>query len=234
MNTYLFSVLVGAAKSSKSASRFGMSDTDGIISPKSIKKELALGQSLPEVKGTTTRAKAGSKRKKPSEPSGDLPLIEQQIYDAVSEKFAEIQILQGHHLADAEERILDLQTIAVAKDKRISHLEKENKGLEKQVLVAEMNATKERLEITEEAKQSAAIVILKIKLQMARETADPSYNRVEWDTTAWRQMLHELGDDEEPEEVLTAEAGGSGSKDPEDAAASGGSGEAKVDEVAKV
>ncbi|MFS7930931.1 hypothetical protein Hanom_Chr04g00350051 [Helianthus anomalus] len=99
--------------------------------------ELAAGQSLPEVKGTTTRAKAGSKRKKPSEPSGDTPLIEQQFHDFVSAKFTEIQILQVQHLADAEERILDLQTMVAAKDKRISHLKKENKGLEKQVLVAE-------------------------------------------------------------------------------------------------
>ncbi|MFS7930932.1 hypothetical protein Hanom_Chr04g00350061 [Helianthus anomalus] len=69
---------------------------------------------------------------------------------------------------------------------------------------------------------------------MAREVVDPSFNRAEWDTAAWRQRLHELGDDEKPEEVLTAEAGASGSKDPEDAAVAGGSGEAKVDEEAKV
>ncbi|KAF5788073.1 hypothetical protein HanXRQr2_Chr10g0459971 [Helianthus annuus] len=124
--------------------------------------------------------------------------------------------------------------MSAAKDKRISHLEKENKGLEKQVLVAEMRANKERLEITEEAKQSAAIVILKTKLWMAREAADPSFDRAEWDTATWRQRLHDLRDDEEPEEVLTAEAGASGIKDPEQVAAAGGSGEAKVDEAAKV
>ncbi|KAJ0441585.1 hypothetical protein HanIR_Chr16g0799481 [Helianthus annuus] len=73
-----------AAKSSKSTSKFGVSDIQGIVSPKSIKKELAAGQSIPEVKGVSTRTKAGSKRKKPSELTGDLPLIEQQLHEAVS------------------------------------------------------------------------------------------------------------------------------------------------------
>ncbi|KAJ0814446.1 hypothetical protein HanPSC8_Chr17g0785811 [Helianthus annuus] len=236
MNTYLFFVCVGAVKSSKSASKFGVSDIQDIVSPRSIKKELAASQSMPESKGISTRAKGRSKRKKPSESSEGLPLIEQQLHEAVSEKFAEIQILQGQHLADAEERILNLQTIAAAKDKRIAHLEKESKTLQKQMLLADITANKERLEIIDEAKKSVAIVTLKIRLQMAKEAADPSFDRSEWDVEAWKQRLQELGDDEEPKEVLPIEAGGSGNKDPEDAAAAGGSsegGEVKVDDAAK-
>ncbi|MFS7993170.1 hypothetical protein Hanom_Chr12g01090911 [Helianthus anomalus] len=114
------------------------------ISPRSIKKELDASQSMPERKGMSTRAKDGSKRKKPSESSEGLHLIEQQLHEAVSEKFTEIQILQGQHLADAEERILNLQTIAAAKDKRIAHLEKESKTLQKQILLADITANKER------------------------------------------------------------------------------------------
>ncbi|MFS7947910.1 hypothetical protein Hanom_Chr06g00553701 [Helianthus anomalus] len=127
--------------------------------------------------------------------------------------------------------------MVAAKDKRISHLEKENKCLEKQVLIAKMRANKERLEITKDSKQYVAIVILKTKLRMAREAADPSFDRAEWDIAGWKQRLQELGDDEEPEEVLTLEAGTSGTKDPLEVAATGGSGEggeAKVDEAAKV
>ncbi|MFS8003996.1 hypothetical protein Hanom_Chr13g01220441 [Helianthus anomalus] len=49
--------------------RFGMGDIKGIISPRSIMKELVAGQSQMETKGTTTRARAraraGAKRKKP-------------------------------------------------------------------------------------------------------------------------------------------------------------------------
>ncbi|KAJ0485895.1 hypothetical protein HanLR1_Chr14g0535951 [Helianthus annuus] len=180
----------------------------------------------------------GSKRKKPSESSEGLPLIEQQLHDAVSEKFAEIQVLQGQYLADAEEHILDLQTIAAAKDKRISNLEKESKMLQKQILLAEITSNMERLEIIDDAKKSAAIVALKIRLQMAKEVADPSFDRSAWDVEAYKQRLKELGDDEEPEEVLAIKAGGSGSKDPEDAAAagaggSGEGGEAKADEAVK-
>ncbi|KAJ0618480.1 hypothetical protein HanRHA438_Chr02g0062461 [Helianthus annuus] len=153
-----------AAKSSKSASKFGVSGIQDIVSPRSIKKELAASQSMSVSKGISTRAKGGSKRKKPSESSEGLPLIEQQLRDAVSEKFAEIQILQGQHLANAEERNLDLQTIAAAKDKRIAHLEKESKTLQKQILLANITANKEQLEIIDEAKKSDAIVTLKIRL----------------------------------------------------------------------
>ncbi|KAJ0501006.1 hypothetical protein HanHA300_Chr11g0395821 [Helianthus annuus] len=64
-------------KSSKSASKFGVSDIQDIVSPRSIKKELAASQSIPESKGMSTRAKGGNKRKKPSESTSDLPLIEQ-------------------------------------------------------------------------------------------------------------------------------------------------------------
>ncbi|KAJ0788584.1 hypothetical protein HanPI659440_Chr05g0193411 [Helianthus annuus] len=224
------------AKSSKSASKFGVSDIQDIASPGSIKKELAARQSIPESKGMSTRAIGGAKRKKPFESSEGLPLIEQQPHEAVIEKFAEIQILQGQCLAIAEERILDLQTIGAAKDKRIAHLEKEIKTLQKQILLADMTPNKERLEIIDEAKKSAAIVTLKIRLQMAKEAVDPSFDRSEWDVEAWKQRLQELGDDEDAEEVLTLEAGGSGGKDPVDAAEAGSSGEggeAKVDDAAK-
>ncbi|MFS7955566.1 hypothetical protein Hanom_Chr07g00644161 [Helianthus anomalus] len=71
---------------------------------------------------------------------------------------------------------------------------------------------------------------------MAKNVVDPSFNRAEWDTAAWRQRLHELKDDEDAEELLTIEAGGSGGKDHVDASEAGGScegGEAKVDDAAK-
>ncbi|MFS7953581.1 hypothetical protein Hanom_Chr07g00620441 [Helianthus anomalus] len=71
---------------------------------------------------------------------------------------------------------------------------------------------------------------------MAKEVADPSFDMFEWDLEGWTKRLAELGDDEEPEEVLALEAGGSGVKDPEDAAAggSGQGGDEKVDDAAKV
>ncbi|MFS7929694.1 hypothetical protein Hanom_Chr04g00335561 [Helianthus anomalus] len=180
-----------AAISSKSASKFGLSDIQDIVSPRSIKKELAASQSIPETRGK------GSKRKKPSESSEGLPLIERQHHEAVSE---------------------------------------ESKTLQKQILLADITTNKERLEIIDDAKKSTAIVTLKIRLQMAKEAADPSFDRSAWNVEAWKQRLQELGDDEEPEEVLTIKAGGSGSKDPLDAIEAGGSGEggeAKADETAK-
>ncbi|MFS7978128.1 hypothetical protein Hanom_Chr10g00911991 [Helianthus anomalus] len=145
--------------------------------------------------------------------------MERQFHDYVSEK------------------TLDLQKIATAKDKKIPQLEKENNTLQKELLLAEITANKERLEVIDGAKHSAAIMMLKIKLQMAKEAADPSFDRSEWDVEAQTKRLAELGDDEEPEEVLALEAGGSGAKDPEDTEAAGGSGkggEEKVNEAVKV
>ncbi|MFS7954643.1 hypothetical protein Hanom_Chr07g00632921 [Helianthus anomalus] len=73
-------------------------------------------------------------------------------------------------------------------------------------------------------------------MQMAKEAADPSFDRSEWDLEAWKQRLVELGDEDEPAEVLALEGGGSGVKDrvEEAAGASGKGGEEKVDEAAKV
>ncbi|KAJ0752821.1 hypothetical protein HanPI659440_Chr09g0328681 [Helianthus annuus] len=183
MNTYLCVMLVGAVKSSKSASRFSLNDLQDIASPKSIKKDLAASQSNPEPKGMSTRGK-GTKRKKPAETSEGLPLMARHLHDYVSEKFVEVQILMDQRLAEAEEKNLDFQKIALAKDKKISYLEKDINMLQKELLVAEITAQKERMEIIEGAKLSAIIAMLKIKLQMAKEAEDPSFDRSAWDLEA--------------------------------------------------
>ncbi|MFS8007337.1 hypothetical protein Hanom_Chr14g01259841 [Helianthus anomalus] len=112
-----------AAESSKSASRFSIGDLQDIVSPQSIKKELVASQSNPEVKGMSTRGK-GTKRKKTTESSEGLPLMECQFHDYVSKKFAEVQILLDQRLVEAEEKILDFQKIAVAKDKKNPRLKR--------------------------------------------------------------------------------------------------------------
>ncbi|MFS7947184.1 hypothetical protein Hanom_Chr06g00545121 [Helianthus anomalus] len=199
------------------SSKFSVGDLQDIVSPRSIKKELAASQSIPEVKGMSTRGK-GTKRKKPTESSEGLHLMEHQ------------------RLAEAEDKIFDLQKIALAKDKKISSLEKDNNTLHKELFLVEITAHKERMEVMDGAKLYDVVAMLKIKLQMAKEGADPSFDRSEWDLEAWVKRLAQLGDDEEPEEVLALEASGSEAKDPEDAAVggSGKGGEEKVDEAAKV
>ncbi|MFS7913050.1 hypothetical protein Hanom_Chr02g00137121 [Helianthus anomalus] len=107
MDTYLCIMLAGVAKSSKYASRFSLSDLQDIASPRSLKKELAASQSNPEPTSMSTRGK-GTKRKKPAETSEGLPLMERQLHDYVSEKFAEVQILLDQRLAKADEKNLDL------------------------------------------------------------------------------------------------------------------------------
>ncbi|KAJ0659744.1 hypothetical protein HanRHA438_Chr14g0651741 [Helianthus annuus] len=156
--------------SSKSASKFVLGDVEGITSPRSIKKELATSPSQAETKSMTTRAKAGSKRKKPSEPSGDASQLEQQIHEFIS---------KGKRLAEVEEGLLDLQAIATTKDKRIFQLENEVKALEKQIMVAEIQASKDRLEVADEAKVSSVIIILKAKIKMVQEAMDRTFDRAE-------------------------------------------------------
>ncbi|MFS7913896.1 hypothetical protein Hanom_Chr02g00147131 [Helianthus anomalus] len=77
--------------------------------------------------------------------------------------------------------------------------------------------------------------MLKIKLQMAKEAEDPAFDRSDWEVEDWKQRLEELGDEDEPEEVLALESGG-GAKDPEAEAAggSGKGGEEEVQDAAKV
>ncbi|MFS7953714.1 hypothetical protein Hanom_Chr07g00621861 [Helianthus anomalus] len=167
-----------AGKSSKSASKFSVADLQDIASSRSIKKELAASQSNPGLKGMSTRGK-GAKRKKTTEPTESLPIMERQLQEYVSEKFVEVQILLDQHVAEAEQKILDLQQIALAKDKKISSLDKDNNNLHKELLLAEITTNKERMEVIDGAKLSATIAMLKIKIQMAKEAADPSFDRSE-------------------------------------------------------
>ncbi|MFS8024865.1 hypothetical protein Hanom_Chr16g01468321 [Helianthus anomalus] len=108
--------------------------------------------------------------------------------------------------------------------------------LQKELLLAQITTQKERMEIMEGAKQSATIAMLKIKLEIAKEAADPSFDKVEWDLEAWKQRLVELGDEDEPEEVPALKGGGSEVKDPAEEAAggSGKGGDEKVEDAAKV
>ncbi|KAJ0771833.1 hypothetical protein HanPI659440_Chr07g0273591 [Helianthus annuus] len=176
MNTYLGFVLVGADKSSKSVTRFSVVDLQDIASPKSLKKELATSSSKPEPKGMSTRGKDAKKRKT-VEPIEGLPLMERQLHEYVYEKFAEVQILLDQHLVEAEQKNLDFQQIFLAKDKKISSLETDINALQKELLLTQITAQKERIEIVDGAKLSAAIAMLKIKLQMAKEAEDLAFDQ---------------------------------------------------------
>ncbi|MFS7977180.1 hypothetical protein Hanom_Chr10g00901081 [Helianthus anomalus] len=92
----------------------------------------------------------------------------------------------------------------LAKDKKISSLEKEINLLQKELVLAQITAQQEK---------------------------DPAFDRAEWDQEAWKQRLAELDDEDESKGAAAGEDGGSGLKDPEVTA--GGDGE-KVMEVVKV
>ncbi|MFS7935473.1 hypothetical protein Hanom_Chr05g00403891 [Helianthus anomalus] len=74
---------VGAGKSSKSTSRFSVSDLDAFASSRSGKKRLAASPSIPAPKVVSTKGKGGNKRKTADTFEG-LPLIQHQFEEYVS------------------------------------------------------------------------------------------------------------------------------------------------------
>ncbi|MFS7921470.1 hypothetical protein Hanom_Chr03g00237131 [Helianthus anomalus] len=95
------STMSSARKSPKSASRFSVSDLNEYASSRSLKKELAASPSILNHKSMSTRGK-GAKKRKTTEPTEGLPLIQHQFEEYISEKFSEIQMLLDQHLAEAE------------------------------------------------------------------------------------------------------------------------------------
>ncbi|MFS7906315.1 hypothetical protein Hanom_Chr01g00057831 [Helianthus anomalus] len=117
----------------------------------------------------------------------------------------------------------------ISKDKKITSLEKEINLLEKELVLAQITAQQEKAEVMEEAKHSATVSMLKIKLQMTKEAEDPTFDKVEWDQEAWKQRLAELDDEDEAKEAATNGVGSSGVKDhAEEATGKGGDDAAKV------
>ena len=90
-------------------------------------------------------------------------------------------------------------------------------------------AQSDMAEVIDGAKHSAAVAMLKIKLQMAKEAEDPAFDRSAWDQEGWKERLAELDDEEDAEAATGDGAGTSGVKD----TAVAGEGE-KVVEAAQV
>ncbi|MFS7953826.1 hypothetical protein Hanom_Chr07g00623141 [Helianthus anomalus] len=77
---------------SKSVSKFDLGDIDSLISPRSLKKELARGPSTTEPKTVGTRSKTGSKRNKPSDSTNDAFQVERHFHEVITE----VRILDPH------------------------------------------------------------------------------------------------------------------------------------------
>ncbi|MFS8019638.1 hypothetical protein Hanom_Chr15g01406081 [Helianthus anomalus] len=205
-----------------------------MISPRSLKKELARGPSQPEPKTMSTRARISFKRKKPTEITEDAFQIEHHFHEVITEGFVRIQALQEKNLVEAEEKIADLRTIAAAKDKKIAQLEKEVNGLKKKIMVAkimleEIEANKVELEATGEAKVCAARTILQDRIKMAEEAKDPIFDRSAWNVEGWKLALLNFGGEADEDQVRTLEARTSEAKEQK-----GGVGEEAGGDVAAV
>ncbi|MFS7939022.1 hypothetical protein Hanom_Chr05g00446771 [Helianthus anomalus] len=72
-------------------------------------------------------AKVGSERKDPTEKEEDSFEAERQIHEFVIERFICLKAHQDKILVEAEENLADLRSIALAKDKAITMLEKVKK-----------------------------------------------------------------------------------------------------------
>ncbi|KAJ0867273.1 hypothetical protein HanRHA438_Chr12g0561271 [Helianthus annuus] len=213
-----------AGKSTKSASKFSITDLTNV---KSSKKKTPAASPTASVPKAPLRGKGGKKRKtSEAEDLQGLPLIRQQFLDYFSEKFAKIETYVGH-VEDQDRQIADLQQVAMLKDLKIADLQKELQATKNDAAKMLINFDYEKHEITQDAKVSAAIPMYKIQLQMAMEAQDPAFDKSTWDVEGWKARLAELEDDEEAEEILTLEAGGSGKDQGGEASGAGGDDAAK-------
>ncbi|KAJ0441956.1 hypothetical protein HanIR_Chr16g0803711 [Helianthus annuus] len=240
-----------AGKSTKSASKFSITDLTNVKSSRK-KTPASPTASIPKA---PLRGKGGKKRKaSEAEDLQGLPLIRQQFMDYFNEvritvpactsclhedhlvltislfslqKFAEIETYVGH-VEDQDSKIADLQQVAVLKDLKIADLQKDLQATKNDAAKMLINFDYEKHEITQDAKVSAAIAMYKIQLQMAMEAQDPAFDKSTWDVEGWKARLAELEDDEEAEEILTLEAGGSGKDQGGEASGAGGEDAAKV------
>ncbi|KAJ0670422.1 hypothetical protein HanOQP8_Chr13g0474021 [Helianthus annuus] len=160
----------------RSATKFGLDDINSFISPRSSKK-VSKSLSFQEPRAVTTRAKSGYKRKKLSEPEGDFFDVEKQLHDSLTEGFTWVKALHEKRIAELEETLADLRSIVAAKEKPFSQLKKYNKGLEEQLLMAEVGTHEAVMVATDEAKVSAARTVLQARIRMAKETNDPDFDR---------------------------------------------------------
>ncbi|MFS8034243.1 hypothetical protein Hanom_Chr17g01578881 [Helianthus anomalus] len=95
-------------------------------------------------------------------------------------RFVRIQNIQEKNLAEAEEKLADLRTIAAAKEKKIAQLEKEKASLDEQRVITEVGIHEAHVNATEDAKVCAAHTVLQARIKMAEEAMDPSFGRSAW------------------------------------------------------
>ncbi|KAJ0467769.1 hypothetical protein HanIR_Chr14g0688961 [Helianthus annuus] len=213
-----------AGKSSKTASKFSIADLDTVRSTK--KKAIASPSvSIPKA---PAKGRGGKKRKNSEvEDLQGLPLIRHQFLEYFNEKFAEIEDYVGS-VEELGKKIADLQQVAVLKDLKIADLQKDLQDAKNETAKVLINVDYEKHEITQDAKVSPAIAMYKTKIQMALDTQDPDFDWSNWDVEGWKARLAELDDEEEAEEILTIEAGGSGKDQVKDTGAGGDEEAAKV------
>ncbi|MFS7912997.1 hypothetical protein Hanom_Chr02g00136471 [Helianthus anomalus] len=148
-------IMSSAQKSaSKSATMFGLDDIDNILSHRSARKEPSKSLSFQEPRAVTTKAKASSKRKKRVEPEGDSFEVERQLHESLTEAHYE------KRMAELEENLAGMGSIAVAKDKALTKLEKDKKGLNEQLLFSEVGLQEAVMVATDEAKVYATRTVL--------------------------------------------------------------------------
>jgi hypothetical protein len=102
-------------------------------------------------------------------------------------------------MKDQETALSEMRSSAAAKDKEISKLVKEKKGLEKDLVAIGKDLQRKLDAATEEAKMWAARAVLEARLKMVKQLEDSSFDKVAWDVAKWEATLANLGDDEEVE-----------------------------------
>ncbi|KAJ0743710.1 hypothetical protein HanPI659440_Chr10g0379111 [Helianthus annuus] len=123
---------------------------------------------------------------------------------SMSSKQLEFSYLKIHHekgIAEYEETLTGIRSAAAAKDKTTTKLEKDKRDLEEQLLHAEVGIHEAAMNATDEAKVCAARAIVEVRIKMAQEANDCSFNRSTWEVASWEMALKDLGIYEELEQA---------------------------------
>jgi hypothetical protein len=121
--------------------------------------------------------------------------------------------------SSALKEILDSLDLAMASQaKQEKAYAKKLKGLEAELEATRSKASEELKATVDEAKIWAAKSVIEARVKMAKEAAEPGFDRASWDVARWEQQLLDF----DKEDAGEGKAGGSGKDGVPVAGAEGG------------
>jgi hypothetical protein len=117
-----------------------------------------------------------------------------------------LKLLHAGIVKELQDR-LDLERASYAEKEKA--LGKKLKGVEAELLETRSKASEELKATLDEAKVWAATSVLTARIKMAKEAAEPGFDKARWDVANWELQLQEF----EKEDGGEGQSGGSGKKE---------------------